>query len=561
MRNTSTVLSMIAVLVCIAPLTAAAGMVNETGELSINRWHVHLSRHAFEAESGQHGYLEIRKNTPGLPIQMGFVRLNRRWIPLKRFLDGSDTTLRKTIMLQPRNQLRVLLVGSPGASITIVIGTDLPSPPPAVELSAMPSTIAAGATGTLAWSCRHADGCTVKPDIGPVDTAGSIVISPTETTTYTLTATGPGGTTTASATVAVVHPAPAVEISVEPDIIGPDEVSILSWHASHSDACVIEPDIGNVESVGLKAVAPLESTTYTITATGLGGTATAAATVVVHSPMRIEITSPLDGDTIDRPDVMVQGTYTNSTGAETGITVNGKVAMVYGDRFVVNHMPLEDGPNTITATATDINGNTQSVEGTVSSVIPEHHINLISNIESGSAPQTMTLGAAGTFSIQDATFSHTGISPDEFVELTPDEYEATFTNEGIAFITAEASHAATTYRDTIGIVIVDKNEVDTLLKQKWTDMKTHLAAKNVIQAVRHFDEGKKGLYEEIFSALLDRLPQIANDMQDISLISIDDRSARYRIRRVETHNTGTHTVTYYVYFIKDETGIWKIYRF
>ncbi|MCP4406597.1 MAG: hypothetical protein GY807_02335 [Gammaproteobacteria bacterium] len=92
-------------------------------------------------------------------------------------------------------------------------------------------------------------------------------------------------------------------------------------------------------------------------------------------------------------------------------------------------------------------------------------------------------------------------------------------------------------------------------------MKVHLAAKEVTQAVTYFDAGKKGLYEEVFSALLDRLPRIAGDMQDISLISIADRSATYRIRRTETHNTGTYSVIYYVYFIKDETGIWKIYRF
>ena len=185
---------MIAVLVCIAPLAADAGMIYETGELSINRWHVHLSRHAFEAESGQPGYLEIRKTTPGLPIQMGFLRLNRRWIPLKRFLDGSDPTLRKTITLRQSNRLRVLLVGSPGASITIAIATDKESPPPVADFSATPETIQAGSTSTLAWSCLHADACTIEPDIGAVDAAGSIAVSPTETTTYTLTATGAGGT-------------------------------------------------------------------------------------------------------------------------------------------------------------------------------------------------------------------------------------------------------------------------------------------------------------------------------------------------------------------------------
>ncbi len=561
MRNASIVMSIVAVLACMAPLAADAGMIYETGELSINRWHVHLSRHTFEAESGQDGYLEIRQTTPGLPVQMGFLRLNRRWIPLKRFLDPSEPTLRKPIQLQPRNRLRVLLFGPPGASITVAIGTDAESPPPLVDISANPQSIQAGSTSTLAWSCQHADASVIEPDLGAVDAAGFIAVSPTETTTYTLTATGPGGATTASATVVVVHPPPTVEISVAPDTIGPDEVSILTWHASHSDACVIEPDIGVVESVGLKAVAPLETTTYTITATGPGGTAAAAATVVVHSPMRIEITSPVDGQTIDRPDVMVQGTFSNTTGDETGITVNGRVAVVYGNRFVVNHVSLEEGPNTITATATDVSGNTQTAEASVYADIPAHHLSVSANIESGSTPQTIALGVDGTFSIQDAVLSHTGISPAEFVETAPDEYEATFTQEGIAFITAEATYAATTYQDTIGIVIVDQAEADALLQQKWSDMKAHLAAKEVTQAVSYFEEGKKGLYEEVFSALLDRLPQIADDMQEISLISVDDRSAKYRIRRVETHNTGTFSVTYYVYFIKDETGIWKIYRF
>ena len=561
MRNASIVLSMIAVLVCIAPLAADAGMVYDTGELSINRWHVHLSRHFFETESGPDGVLEIRKNTPGLPIQVGFILLNRRWIPLKPFFDGSDPTLHKTITLRPRNRLRVLLIGPPGASITIAIGTGKESPPPVVDFSATPETIEAGSTSTLAWFCLHADAGTIQPDVGAVDAAGSIAVSPTKTTTYTLTASGAGGAASASTTIVVVHPVPTVEISAAPDIIGPDDVSILSWHTSHTNTCTIEPGIGSVESVGLKAVAPLETTTYTITANGPGGTATASATVVVHAPMRVAITSPVDGDTIDRPDVMVQGTFTNTAGHETGITVNGKVAMVYGDRFVVNRIPLAEGPNTITATATDVNGNTQTAEVTISAAIPEHHISLISTIQSGSAPQTMTLSTAGTFSIPDAVFSHTGISPDEFVETAPDEYEATFTQEGIALITVEATHAATTYRDTIGIVIVDKTDVDALLQQKWSAMKAHLASKDVNQAVSYFNEDKKGLYEEVFSALLDRLPRIAGDMQEISLISIADQSATYRLRRTETHNTGTYMVTYYVYFIKDETGIWKIYRF
>ncbi|MBR9984474.1 MAG: hypothetical protein KFF68_01065, partial [Desulfosarcina sp.] len=336
MRNASIVLSMIAVLLCIAPLTADAGMVYETGELSINRWHVHLSRHAFEADSGQPGYLEIRKNTPGLPIQIGFVRLNRRWIPLKHLLKGSDTTLRKAITLRERNRLRVLLVGSPGASITITIGSDMESPPPVVDFSATPETIQAGSTSTLAWSCLHADACTIEPDIGVVDAAGSAAVSPAETTTYTLTATGSGGITSASVTVTVIPLPPKVTLTADPVEIACGESTTLTWSSQWADQIVIDPGIGTVVPAGLMQAFPQSDTTYTITATGPAGTATASAMVVVRSPMNIAITSPVDGETIDRPDVTVQGTFTNETGTETGITVNGQVAMVYENRFVVN---------------------------------------------------------------------------------------------------------------------------------------------------------------------------------------------------------------------------------
>ena len=56
--------------------------------------------------------------------------------------------------------------------------------------------------------------------------------------------------------------------------------------------------------------------------------------------------------------VMVKGTVTNTTGNETGVTINGIVATVYGNQFVANQISLVEGSNTITVTATDTAGNT-----------------------------------------------------------------------------------------------------------------------------------------------------------------------------------------------------------
>ena len=46
----------------------------------------------------------------------------------------------------------------------------------------------------------------------------------------------------------------------------------------------------------------------------------------------------------------------NSSGVETGVVVNGVLANVWEDKFFANNLPLQEGKNTITAVARDVNG-------------------------------------------------------------------------------------------------------------------------------------------------------------------------------------------------------------
>ena len=339
------------------PVIADENVIYDSGKLSISAWHVHLSKHIIASDNPDKAYLNIVKNTPGSDIRAGFLILNHKLIPLTRWLTGADTTLKKQIRLKRTNRLRVFLIGTPGASITITVhGQAKDQPLPSVAFGATPLEITRGDATTLTWTSTNADACVIAPDIGSVETNASVAVSPIATTTYAITASGAGGASTASVTVVVMQPVPTVEIFASPEAINPGESATLTWRTTHADACVIAPDIGAVDLNGSMSVAPMATESYTITATGPGGISTRTVTVTLAPRLGIQIVSPVEGESINRPDTMVRGTFTNSTGSETGIRVNGKVAATWKGQFVVNHVPLDEGANTIAVTATDVNG-------------------------------------------------------------------------------------------------------------------------------------------------------------------------------------------------------------
>ena len=113
------------------------------------------------------------------------------------------------------------------------------------------------------------------------------------------------------------------------------------------------------------------------------------------------------------------------------------------------------------------------------------------------------------------------------------------------------------YTETALVNVFSREEMDSLLSAKWGGMRTAMTNKDVEKAGSYFADWTKERYTGIFSALEDRLPQIAQEMQNIGMIYLIDRVAKYRIRRTE----GAGEITYYIYFVRDENGLWKIQQF
>ncbi len=247
-------------------------------DLTIGRWYLHTSCHEFTADTSGGGILTVTGNSPGENIWEGLILFNSAI-----FRIGNDSTLTKTVSLKPRNRMIVSLAGPRGASVTITVRKKGAAPPPAVVFLSVPLDIAHGEDALLKWTTTGADSASIDQGIGSVPLNGSTAVSPVETTTYKLTATGEGGTTTKSVTVTVNQP-PTVGISADPGTVRPGESTTLTWSSVNADTCIIEPGIGSVAANGSFIATPAETTVYTITATGPGGTATASVTVTVHDP-------------------------------------------------------------------------------------------------------------------------------------------------------------------------------------------------------------------------------------------------------------------------------------
>ena len=74
---------------------------------------------------------------------------------------------------------------------------------------------------------------------------------------------------------------PTVTLNASPATINAGETSTLSWSSTDATDLDIEPAVGKVAPQGSTGVTPTETTSYTITANGPGGSATAGTSVQV----------------------------------------------------------------------------------------------------------------------------------------------------------------------------------------------------------------------------------------------------------------------------------------
>jgi hypothetical protein len=172
---------------------------------------------------------------------------------------------------------------------------------PSVNLSASPTSLAAGATSTLTWSSSNATACTASGAW-----SGAKAVSGTQSTgalnatsTYTLTCTGSSGASSSrSVTVSVQGstPAPTVNLTASPATVASGGTSTLNWTTSGATACTASGGLsgwaGTKPLSGSANVGPFTAnSTFTLSCTGPGGTTQGSATVSLTAAPTLTLTA------------------------------------------------------------------------------------------------------------------------------------------------------------------------------------------------------------------------------------------------------------------------------
>ena len=138
-------------------------------------------------------------------------------------------------------------------------------------------------TTSSSWISSNTSVATISSGLASCVSSGSVII----TSVYS------GITATASLTCTALPKVPQCTFTANPASILLPQSSTLSWSCQYADSCSIDQGIGSVSSVsGAKNVTPTQTTTYTLTCSGLDGSRSYQATVNVGFTPRLREVIP-----------------------------------------------------------------------------------------------------------------------------------------------------------------------------------------------------------------------------------------------------------------------------
>lgn len=278
----------------------------------------------------------------------------------------------------------------------------------------------------------------------------------------------------------------------------------------------------------------------------------AARSFTVGTGAQVAIVEPVDGAVVAAGVLLVRGTVA-AGGQEVVVTVNGIPAAVHGDAFAAM-IGAEPGPLVVSAlAATTAGGSTEhSIDVTVvESGAPLAELRV--SPRSGVAPLPATFSLAGVVGVIELDADGDGLV--DFTGPALDGHVYTFTSPGVYVSTATVTddQGVRAVRHAV-VEVLDRTAADALFRARWTVFRDRLSSADIEGALAGVVEGRREKYRGPLQLLAPDLAAIAAGFSDMTVLSFGEHVVEGVVTRVRDGLAHLH----FVYFMRDDDGIWKI---
>jgi PKD repeat protein len=268
----------------------------------------------------------------------------------------------------------------------------------------------------------------------------------------------------------------------------------------------------------------------------------------------VQITDPASGATITTDSVLVRG-LVDAGGLEVGVTVNGVSAAVQGNTFAAL-VPVTPETTTLAAIATTAAGATASQSIAITVAPPATPaITLRATPSSGVAPLRVSLSLVGGPAPTAVELDREGDGVIDFAGINLNGQSFTYAQPGLYTPSVSVSDAdGNRFTARTVVQVYNRSDLDIVLQGKWTGMRDALRQGRIEGALEFIAQDARENFRADFTALAPLLPTIGQELEDIRFVAIRGDRAQYELLSTENGVT----FSYYVEFIRDAGGIWRI---
>ncbi len=295
------------------------------------------------------------------------------------------------------------------------------------------------------------------------------------------------------------------------------------------------------------------------------------------SPL-LTLTSPVAGATIAASTVNVLGQARDAYSLRSvkvvanGDTTHAVSAFLRSGRFEARSVPLVNGTNTLTVTATNLWGNSSTQSLQVTAQLPTSpQLTVVASPSAGPAPLTTTLSVQVNAPGSLLSITYDWDATGEGMTVFPlsqnglHQVSHTFTEPGLhrPLVTVRTSLGSFTgsLSAANAIKVYRPNTILTgpgSPLEAWAQLKKRIKAQDYSQAAALFYESKRECYQTVFSDLgPDKSLKMLDDFQNLQATLSGDEVMQY-VSEIQVENESLH---FFINFFHHQEDGWQIFSF